>query len=381
MTSTSEMCDIEQREEILLAPYAFRSEATRGRRYPEARHPYRGPFQRDRDRIIHCAAFRRLSEKMQVFTAEFGNYHRTRLTHTMEVVGIARTMGRSLALNEEMIEAAALFHDIGHPPFGHAGEGTLDALLLEDGGFDHNRQALRIAEKLERRYADFPGLNLSREILEGQAFKFEKDRTPLLEIQIVDMADSVAYDTHDVDDAMEMGLLRTDQLLVTSLWKHSANRIKARWTDLDDDLFRQLVVRDLIDIQVGDILEATRSRIHDAGITSAEEAREWPILVAPSPDIAEQKAEVETFLFRQVYRHPKVMRHRNRVTAWIETIFEHYCRESRLLPRRYESILRIEGERRAVADFIADQTDRSARMEALRTDRSGMPRSPMEKLF
>lgn len=385
MISTSPSGEVplptEAHERMLLASYAFHSEDTKGRRYPETRHSYRGPFQRDRDRIIHCAAFRRLSEKMQVFTSEFGYYHRTRLTHTMEVVGIARTLGRALALNEELIEAAALFHDIGHPPFGHAGEGILDALLLEEGGFNHNRQALRIAEKLEQRYADFPGLNLSKEILEGQAFKFDKSQRPLLEIQVVDMADSVAYDTHDVDDAMEMGLLSTDQLLIgTSLWKQSARHVRQRWTNLDDNLFRQLVVRDLIDIQVGDILQATQTRIRDAGIATAEEARMRPILVAPSPEIAERKAEAEAFLFERVYRHPKVMHHCGRVSRWIEAIFANYAESPERLPGRYESVLRLEGEKRAVADFIADLTDRSARMEAYRTGLNESARRPIENV-
>ncbi len=367
-------------EKILLAPYAFHCVSSRGRRYPEAAHPYRGPFQRDRDRIIHCAAFRRLSEKMQVFTAEFGHYHRTRLTHTMEVVSIARTLGRALALNEELIEAAALLHDVGHPPFGHAGEKILDDLLKNEGGFNHNGQALRIAEKLERRYADFPGLNLSWEILDGQAFKIGKKGSPLLEIQVVDMADSIAYDTHDVDDAMEMGLLQPEDCLGTSLWKLSATKIRKRWQNLDDDLFRQLMIRDLIDIQVSDILAATQNRIRTANLSSSEEARTVPILVAPSAEMAEQKGKAEAFLFQKVYRHPKVMRHRSRICSWIEGIFEFYRQHAELLPRRYAPILSAEGTDRAVADFIADQTDRSARAEALRTQHD-QPRSPIEAVL
>lgn len=350
----------------LSASYAFHDMETSGRRYPEPNHPYRGPFQRDRDRIIHCAAFRRLSEKMQVFTAEFGNYHRTRLTHTMEVVGIARTLARALSLNEDLVEAAALLHDIGHPPFGHAGENVLDRLLGGEGRFDHNDQALRIVEKLENRYVDFPGLNLSRELIEGQAFKKTKTPTPLLEIQIVDVADSIAYDTHDVDDAMEIGLLTTDQLIETELWKRSAKRIRERWSNLDEIEFRQAVVHDLIETQVSDLLRATKYRIRSSGIERAEQAKGLAPLVGPSPEIAQQKSEVEAFLLEQVYRHPKIMVQRGRIAGWIEAIFEHYRQFPEKLSRRYEGVLRNETPDRAVADYIADLTDRSARMEAYR---------------
>jgi dGTPase len=321
-------------------------------------------FQRDRDRIIHCAAFRRLSEKMQVFTAEFGSYHRTRLTHTMEVVCIARTIGRALALNEDLIEAAALLHDIGHSPFGHAGEAVLDQLLHDSGGFEHNAQALRIAEKLERRYSGFPGLNLSKEILEGQSFKIAKMPIPLLEIQVVDIADSIAYDTHDVDDAMEIGLLTTEQLVQTTLWKRSAHRVRQQWSNLDADEFRRAVVHDLIETQVSDVLQAATARLHD--VTSYPETFKGMMLIAPSAEIAEQKREMETFLLENVYRHPNVMLHRRRVADWIETIFDYYVSQSDQLPERYAAVVHNEGIKRAVGDFTADQTDRSLRSELLK---------------
>ncbi|MDR2344516.1 MAG: dNTP triphosphohydrolase [Planctomycetaceae bacterium] len=347
-----------------LSPYAFLTSSSVGRRYPESEHPYRSAFQRDRDRIIHCAAFRRMSEKMQVFTAEFGNYHRTRLTHTMEVVCISRTVGRVLGLNEDLIEAAALLHDIGHPPFGHCGESVLGMLLDGEGNFDHNLQALRIVEKLEHRYVDFPGLNLSRELLDGQLYKAVKSGTPLLEIQVVDVADSVAYDTHDVDDAMEVGLLNTEQLMQTALWKRSAMRVRSRWTNLSEVDFKQAVVHDLIDIQVSNILNAVRRRLIEYDIKTWEDAIKLPVLVLPDSEIAEQKKEMELFLLEHVYRHPKVMLFRNKITGWINKIFEYYMTNIDKLPKKYENVLQQESKRRAIADFIADMTDRSARLYA-----------------
>src|SRR4051812_46054655 len=208
-----------EREAAIFAPHAMHSADSAGRRYPEADHPYRGPYQRDRDRILHSAAFRRLSQKMQVFTGEMGDYHRTRLTHTLEVASIARTIARVLRLNEDLVEALALVHDLGHPPFGHSGEDVLNECLRNDGGFNHNAQGLRVCELLETSYREFPGLNLTQEVLDGQRQRSEKDPSnnangslrepafsPLLEVQVVDAADSIAYDAHDADDALELGL-------------------------------------------------------------------------------------------------------------------------------------------------------------------------------
>ena len=348
---------------------AFRNEDSEGRRFPEPAHPYRLPFQRDRDRIIHCAAFRRLSEKMQVFTADFGNYHRTRMTHTFEVSGIARTIARVLNLNEDLVEASALLHDIGHPPFGHTGEKVLNTLLSEkanEKAFNHNEQALRIVEKLESRYADFAGLNLSQELLDGQRFKVVKSKTPLLEIQAVDAADSIAYDTHDADDAMEIGLLQTEKLFQTALWKYSAERIRKRWTNLTDSQFRRAVIHDLIDIQVSDLIYTSQQNIRNAGIESARDALQVPFLIKPSTDIAQQKAEMETFLMKNVYRHPRVMSLRSKVSQWLQSIFEYYIKNADELPVRYNAVVKNEGVKRAAADYIADMTDRSARAESLR---------------
>src|SRR6185295_18884245 len=248
---------IHEREAAILAPYAMRSCDSAGRKHPEQSHPYRGPFQRDRDRIVHSAAYRRLSAKTQVFTGEMGDYHRTRLTHTLEVASVARTIGRALALNEDLIEALALVHDLGHPPFGHAGEDTLDECLRNEGGFSHNVQALRIVRELETRYHEFPGLNLTREVLQGQGTRISHDTSrlrPLLEVQVVEAADSITYDTHDADDALELGLLSLDELLTTRLWAAAAERVRSRTVGLEAGHLRRAVLHELIDWQVGDLL-------------------------------------------------------------------------------------------------------------------------------
>jgi len=245
--STSALQSVAVREAALLARYAMHSSESLGRKYSEPGHPYRGPFQRDRDRIVHSSAYRRLSGKTQVFTGDMGDYHRTRLTHTLEVASIARTVGRALALNEDLIEALALVHDLGHPPFGHAGEDVLDDCLKRQGGFSHNRHALRIVEQLETRYRDFPGLNLSREILDGQGARVDKSRAqlrPLLEVQVVDAADSIAYDTHDADDALELGLLSLDEILATPLWSQAARRLKIEYAALEPGELRRAVLHE-----------------------------------------------------------------------------------------------------------------------------------------
>ncbi len=301
------------REEALLAPYAMHSADSAGRKYAEPTHPYRGPFQRDRDRIVHSSAYRRLSGKTQVFTGELGDYHRTRLTHTLEVVSVARTISRALALNEDLTEALALVHDLGHPPFGHAGEEVLHEWLAADGGFSHNRHALRIVEELEARYPEFPGLNLSREVLDGQIGRVAKSSAPLrplLEAQVVDAADSITYDTHDADDALELGLLTLDELLRVPLWSEAARRVRRRFANLPPLELRRAVLHELIDWQASDLLFQSSARLIDYGIDSHEAVRTAPPIVVASSDLAEQKKELEAFLTQRVYRHSNVTGHR-----------------------------------------------------------------------
>jgi len=371
-SGTLRTISLDEREAELLAPYAMHSAATAGRRHPEPDHPYRGPFQRDRDRIVHSSAYRRLSYKTQVFTGELGDYHRTRLTHTLEVASVARTVGRALRLNEDLVEALALLHDIGHPPFGHAGEQVLDKCLADQGGFEHNRQALRIVDHLERRYPEFPGLNLSIEVLEGQQYRADKlgeGPQPPLEVQVVDTADSVGYDTHDADDALQLRLLEPNELLEIPLWRAAVERVRRKWTALEDDDLRRAVIHELIDWQVGDLLEGAFRRLSSDGIDSVEAVRSAERVIRPSGELAEQKMEMEGFLFERVYRHPDVIVIRQRAQEWLEEMFEGYLASPALLPQRYREIGDQHGLERVVGDYIAGMTDRFARRQLVQNFR------------
>ena len=361
-------CSIDDLESLCLAPYAMRSADSAGRMYTESFHPYRGPFQRDRDRIVHSSAYRRLAHKTQVFTGQRGDYHRTRLTHTLEVASIARTVARTLRLNEDLVEALSLIHDIGHPPFGHAGEEVLDACLTDCGGFDHNAHATRIVTVLEYRYPEFPGLNLTQEVLSGQTARFKSERVaspttryPLLEVQVVDAADSVAYDSHDADDALELGLLRLEELLEVPLWREAARRVEQRYRRLDDTQFRRAVIHQIIDTLVSDLIQQTSKKLANAEIDDPEEATTYSErLVAPSPEISQQKAELEAFLFDRVYRHPTILAERKVAGAALREMFERYTEQPGQLPLQYQRISETDGIQRAVGDYLAAMTDRHA---------------------
>ncbi|MBT4158962.1 MAG: dNTP triphosphohydrolase, partial [Planctomycetaceae bacterium] len=251
------------RESAILASHAMHAIDSAGRVHEETPHPFRSPYQRDRDRIVHSAAFRRLAHKTQVFTEYPGDYHRSRLTHTLEVTSIARTLARSLAINEDLAEALALAHDIGHPPLGHAGEDTLNELLQKDGGFNHNRQALRIMTLLEHRYPNCSGLNLSQEILDAQSVraKLPNALPPLLETQVVDAADSIAYDTHDADDAIELGFVKLDELLELPLVARAAANVDSQHGKLDPLLLRRAILHELIELQVAGLVTQTSARL------------------------------------------------------------------------------------------------------------------------
>jgi dGTPase len=353
-----------EREAALLAPYAMRSADSAGRKFPESVQVYRGPFQRDRDRIIHSGAFRRLSHKTQVFTGDMGDYHRTRLTHTLEVASIARTLARALRLNEDLVEALALAHDIGHPPFGHSGEDVLDECLADEGGFNHNAQALRIVELLEIRYPEFPGLNLTREVLEGQSRRIDKTAaasvSPLLEVQVVDAADSIAYDSHDVDDSLELGLLALDQLLAVPLWREAAERVRSRFPHLDDRQLRRAIVHELIHWQVDDLLAVVGHEIDERGIASVADVRSAPVLFVPSPELADLKQGLERFLFKNVYRHQSVEAIRGSAREALREMFDILVAAPDRLPAKFRARVPADGAPRAVADYLAGMTDRYA---------------------
>lgn len=374
----------DDREQFLLAPYAMHSGDSAGRRYSEPQHAYRNPYQRDRDRIIHSAAFRRLSHKTQVFTGEMGDYHRTRLTHTLEVSSIARTMARALRVNEDLVEALALAHDLGHPPFGHSGEQALDECLKPQGGFNHNAQALRICELLEIRYPEFPGLNLTREVLEGQQQRANKKPgtrseergtthgkltsdsllptpcSPLLEVQIVDAADSIAYDAHDADDALEIGLLSLNDLLEIPLWKEASERIGRRFGSLDDRHRRRAIVHEVIDWQVSDVLSVVRNEISSRNIDSVADVRKSPVIVQPSASLAEKKTGLERFLFDAVYHHATVLAKRVHAQQVLREMFDTLTHAPAQLPAKFHRIAESEGLPRAVGDYLGGMTDRFA---------------------
>ncbi len=361
-----------QREAMLLAPYAMHSVHSQGRKYPESSHAYRGPFQRDRDRIVHCAAFRRLSQKTQVFTGhELGDYHRSRLTHSLEVTSIARTIGRALRLNEDLIEALGLQHDLGHPPFGHAGEEALHDCLLAQGGFNHNRQALRIVENLETRYPDFPGLNLSYEVLGGQGDRADKlsrklfrDEQSLLESQVVDAADSAAYDSHDPDDALQVGVLRFEELQEISLWREAVLRVQAKFTALDPLQLRRATVHELLDWQVSDLITSTTENLRARQIAGVDDVRTAEFALAvPSAEMIALRNELEKFLHGRVYRHPHLLRLRRTGQDKLRTMFAGYVARPALLPENFRSRIEVHGLERTVGDYIAGMTDRFALQE------------------
>ncbi len=366
------------REDEVLAPYAMRTRQSRGRRHPEEQHPFRTLYQRDRDRIVHSTAFRRLLHKTQVLVTQTNDHHRTRLTHTLEVAQISRTIARRLGLNEDLTEAIALSHDLGHPAFGHAGERALDECMAEHGGFEHNLHALRIVEVLEYRYADFPGLNLSWEVLEAMALHSKRRHAPeiaeftgvgqpLLEAQVADAADSLAYDAHDIDDALSVGLIAPDDLREVELWRRVLEEVRRQHGDLPLEQFQPTMVRYLIDWLVVDLLEHTLQRLRQERIRTVADVRNASaLLVEPSPAMRTLKAELEQFLGRRVYNHSRVQRMAVKGGRIIRQLFDEFCRAPRLLPERYSR--RIDGQRpeRVVCDYVAGMTDRYAQDEFLR---------------
>jgi dGTPase len=365
---------VEAREVAVLAPYAMRSGESRGRRHAEGQHPIRTCFQRDRDRIIHSSAFRRLEYKTQVFVNHEGDYYRTRLTHTMEAAQITRTIARVLGLNEDLAEAVALAHDLGHTPFGHAGERTLDRLMAAHGGFEHNAQSLRIVDVLEERYATFRGLNLSWEVREGivkhstrydrpQVVEFDANLAPCLEAQIVDFADEVAYTAHDVDDGLKSGMLDPDELDTVGLWRRALEDAKRSGQTPTVAVQRYQAVRRLIDWMVTDLVETLLARIDREGIDSlAAVRRVKPRLVEFSSDMGRAHGELKTFLSDRLYHHHRVTRMTQKADRIMTALFEVYMGEPRQLPPHVTRRVTDDGETmpRVIADYVAGMTDRFA---------------------
>ncbi len=368
--------DIEVREERGLADYAAKSKDSKGRKYLEEEHLYRSIYQRDKDRIIHSTAFRRLEYKTQVFVNHEGDYYRTRLTHTIEVSQISRCLTRALNLNEDLTEAIALAHDLGHTPFGHSGEEALSKLMKEHGGFEHNQHALRVVDILEKRYPNFPGLNLSWEVRESIVKhdvskvvpkEFNPQEKPLLEAQVVDKADSIAYDTHDLDDSLKAGLISEEALQEVELWHHALKKVTSKWANLNSDSKRAQAIIFLINFQVTDLIENTLKNLKDAGISSTEDVRRCPkLLVDFSPEVLEKKKELEQFLRENVYMHYRVARMADKARRFVEELFKAFVANPRQLPPDFQAWTQEVGVHRGVCDYVAGMTDRYAQDEYLR---------------
>ena len=358
-------------EDQHLASYAMRSARSRGRRYPEAEHPLRTCYQRDRDRVVHSSSFRRLEYKTQVFVNHEGDNYRTRLTHSLEGAQIGRTVARALALNEELTECLVLGHDLGHTPFGHSGEKVMDELMRDHGGFEHNRQTLRILEVLEQRYPDFPGLNLSWEVREGiikhrpdtdaaAPAEYAPGEAPALEAQLVDFVDEIAYNNHDIDDGLTSGMITVEQIREVAVFREAHDAVRARGT-VEDRVLRHQVVRRIIDRCTQDLLETTLGNLQAAGVGSVDEVRQaGRRLVGYSAEMAARVRELKDFLLRNMYRHYRVVRMGDKAGRILRDLFQTYVSEPLQLPPRYQARIESDGLHRVVCDYIAGMTDRFA---------------------
>jgi dGTPase len=356
------------------AAYAAHSSQTRGRLHTEPPAAPRSEFQRDRDRIIHCTAFRRLEYKTQVFVNHEGDLFRTRLTHSLEVAQIGRTIARMLNLNEDLVEAVALAHDLGHTPFGHAGQDALNACMREHGGFEHNLQSLRVVDLLEERYAEFDGLNLTFESREGilkhcslvnveklgmLGERFLNKQQPSLEAQIANLADEIAYNNHDVDDGLRSGLITLEQLSEVQIFARHLAEVRARYPALQGRRVVTETVRRIINTLVIDLVNTTRLNIENGGVQTLAEVRSAPPLAAFSPALLDEHRELKRFLHRHLYRHYKVARMSSKAGRIISDLYMAFTGDARLLPPEHQARESLEGAR-AVADYIAGMTDRYA---------------------
>ncbi|GBE45365.1 deoxyguanosinetriphosphate triphosphohydrolase [bacterium BMS3Bbin11] len=365
-----------------LAPYSAYSEYSRGRQYTEDSPSYRSEYQRDRDRIVHSVAFRRLEYKTQVFVNHEGDLFRTRLTHSIEVAQIARSIARELDLNEDLTEAISLAHDLGHTPFGHSGQDTLNACMKDYGGFEHNLQSLRVADVLEQRYAEFQGINLTFETREGilkhcskknaaelgdVGQRFLRSRQPGLEAQLANLADSIAYNNHDVDDGLRGGLITVEQLREIRLFAIQCETVSKIYPQLDTRRMINETVRRMINYLVVDLIETSRARLLDSGVSSIDEVRNYPEPILMHSDaVAKESLELKRFLQRNLYEHYRVLRMSKKAGRVINKMFQAFMEDYRILPTQYHELSaelpdNSESMRaRIVADYIAGMTDRFA---------------------
>lgn len=359
-------------EETRIADFGMTSLKSMGRKHNEAEHAYRTSFQRDRDRIIHSSAFRRLEYKTQVFVNHEGDYYRTRLTHTIEVAQIARSASRALGLNEDLAEAIALAHDLGHSPFGHSGEKMLNELMAGHGGFEHNRQSLRIVDRIENRYPLFRGLNLTYEVREGIAkhatdynypelLDFDDGLFSTLEAQIVDCSDSVAYNSHDLDDAITSKLIDMEELQEVPLWREIYDETEESIKGASPSIVKYQMIRAIINSQVTDLVNTTAANIERLGISSIEGVRRSrEKIVSFSPAMAKYDAELKSFLLHNMYRHHRVARMEEKARRIIADLFNAFARNPNILPPKFFHYIETEGLERIICDYVAGMTDRYA---------------------
>jgi dGTPase len=359
-------------EKSILAPYAARSSESRGRAYKEESHPYRSEFQRDRDRIIHCKAFRRLEYKTQVFINHEGDHYRTRLTHTIEVSQIARSIARALYLNEDLAEAISLAHDLGHTPFGHSGEREFNEILKDEGGFEHNRQTLRVVEKLEKRYEKFPGLNLTWETREGiikhspgyypEINDYSPDELPSLEAQIISFADEIAYNNHDIDDGINSGLLEFNEIKKLGIWEMTLKSIGGeKFLPKDKKMILNLTTRSIINLLVTDLINNILQNIESLSIRTYHDVKAAPELIAGfSKEIDHANQDLKKLLNIKLYQHYKVVRMGIKMQKVIRELFQLYIEYPNALPEDHYKRIKTDGLKQTISDYIAGMTDRFA---------------------
>jgi dGTPase len=363
---------LEEFEDRNLAPYAIRSKDSRGRKFPEEEADFRTRYQRDRDRILHTTAFRRLEYKTQVFIIHEGDYYRTRLTHSLEVAAIGRSLARSLGANEDLTETICLAHDLGHPPFGHSGETVLAHLMMDHGGFNHNHQSVRIVTELEQRYPDFSGLNLSWEVLEGMikhetdydtadASEYDPHLRGHLEAQLANVADELAYTTHDLDDGLRSGLITPSQLDGIAIWEIVNESLGRRKSDTLDELSRHQIIRRLIGFEMTDLIHSIDRYLRRSKANSPQELQALPYnVVGFSEDMHRRNRELKDFLFEKLYRHYRVVRMQTKAERIISELFKLYVNTPSALPDTVQLSIPVKGLELTVCDYIAGMTDRFA---------------------